>query len=283
MQVRIPNFDFSGFRARWARNPEFAQTYNASSIVPAHIEPYLCRVMTRARKELGSRHAGLDAEVAIFIRQETQHCRQHLAFNSFLHEGGYEGMLPIEKQYQADYQRFLTKKSLKFNLAYSEGFEALGCASAEIWFGGELDELLAGADPGAVELWKWHLAEEFEHRTVCYDVFKALYAQGFWNSIVNGYFYRLYGFFYATLHINSYTTRCASYLIGKDREGVGEEELQRSKAREKAVRKALRKATLPKLLKVLSPFYNPRYKRMPQSMDELLARYVTSNSQGERA
>jgi hypothetical protein len=283
MQVRVPAFDFAGFRAHWARNPEFAQTYNASSIVPAHIEPYLCRVMMRARKELDPLHSKLDAEVAIFIRQETQHCRQHLAFNKFLHEGGYAGMLPIEEEHNADYQHFLAAKSLKFNLAYSEGFEALGCASAEIWFGGELDELLEGADPNAIELWKWHLAEEFEHRTVCYDVFKALYAQGFWQSIVNGYFYRLYGFFYAIRHINTYTARCADYLIGKDREGVGEEELQRSKAREMAMQKTLRKATLPKLLKVLSPFYNPRRKRMPQGMSKLLTRYAASNSQGERA
>jgi predicted metal-dependent hydrolase len=276
MQARFPKFDFSRFRAHWAPNPEFAQSYNAFSIVPAYIEPYLVKVMTRAKRQLDPAYATLHGEMKIFIRQEVQHCKQHVAFNKFMHEAGYEGMLPIEKDYNADYERMFATRSLKFNLAYCEGFEALGCAAAEVWFSDALAPLLAGADAYAVDLWKWHLAEEFEHRTVCYDVFKTMYGQGFWNSMINGYFYRLYGFFYAVRHINSYTIRCASYLIGKDREGVSPEELERSKAREKTFQKAVKKATLPRLLRVLSPFYNPRHKRMPQSMSDLLARYAGS-------
>jgi hypothetical protein len=154
----------------------------------------------------------------------------------------------------------------------------MGCAAAEVWFNGSLDEQLKGADPYAVELWKWHLAEEFEHRTVCYDVFKTLYGRGLWNAIVNGYFYRLYGFFYATKHISSYTSRCAQYLINKDRENLSAEELEQSKQREQDMQKNVKKGTLPILLQVLSPFYNPRHKRMPQSMNELLQRYAGSVS-----
>src|ERR1700722_17569929 len=246
MQVRFPHFDWSRFRARWAPNPEFAQSYNAFSIVPAYIEPYLVKVMTWAKREVDPRDQALHGEMKIFIRQEVQHCKQHVAFNEFMHNAGYGGMLPIEQAYNADYERFFTTKSLKFNLAYCEGFEAMGCAAAEVWFHGQIDQFLNGADTSAVELWKWHLDEGFEHRTVCYDVFKALYARGWWKAIVNGYFYRLYGFFVATRHIGSYAARCAAYLIAKDREGASPEELQRSKEREKAWQKAVNRATLPR-------------------------------------
>ncbi|MEM5388803.1 metal-dependent hydrolase [Paraburkholderia phymatum] len=274
MEVRFPTFDFSRFRAHWARNREFAQAYNAFSIVPAHIEPYLIKVMMWARKELDPAHAQLHAEMGVFIRQETQHCKQHVAFNKFMHDGGYAGMLPIEEEYKADYQRFLTAKSLRFNLAYCEGFEALGCASAEVWFSGAIDMLLEGADPYAVQLWKWHLAEEFEHRTVCFDAFKTLCAKGPWKSVVYGYFYRIYGFIRAARHINGYTERCTAYLLATDRAELDETEIQQSKLRERAMRKAVNKATLPILIKVFSPFYNPRRKRMPREMSELLAHYA---------
>lgn len=278
MKVRFPQFDTQSFRTHWAPNREFAQFYNAFSVVPAHIEPYLIKVMTRALKVMPESEATLREEMAIFIKQETQHCKQHVAFNRFLHKGGYEGMLAIEQDYKNDYVEFLDKRSLKFNLAYCEGFEALGCASAEIWFSGEMDSLLEQADPYAAELWRWHLAEEFEHRTVCYDVFHALHAQGFWGRLFNGYFYRIWAFLYAARHIGGYTERVARFLIDKDNATASEEEKRQSKQREKAMQKVIRKATLPRLLKVLSPFYNPRHKQMPDNMAALLERYAAPAS-----
>jgi len=276
MKVRFPRFDSSRFRARWAPNPEFAQYYNAFSIVPAHIEPYLVKVMMRARKQLDPKYTQLDADMEVFIRQETQHCKQHVAFNQFMYDAGYEVMRKIEADYKADYHRFLTQRSLRFNLAYCEGFEALGCASAEVWFHGDIEELLAGADPYAVELWKWHLAEEFEHRTVCYDAFKTLFAQGWWRSIVFGYCYRVWAFFYAARHINSYTRRCADALLAIDRQCMSPEQLKRSKEREQRQNKLIGRASLRRLVKVLLPWYNPKHKPMPQNMRELLERYAAT-------
>jgi predicted metal-dependent hydrolase len=275
MQARFPKFDFSRFRARWAPNPEFAQSYNAFSIVPAYIEPYLVKVMTLAKRELDPAHTRLHEEMKVFIRQEVQHCKQHVAFNKFMHGAGYSGMLPIEKEYNADYERQFATRSLKFNLAYCEGFEAMGCTAAEVWFSGALDRFLEGADEYAVQLWKWHLAEEFEHRTVCHDVLHTMFGRGIWRSVVNGYFYRVYGLFVAMRHINGYTRRCADYLIAKDLEGADAQERERSAISRKAFEKAVRNATLPRLLKVLSPFYNPRSKRMPPAMSDLLARYAS--------
>lgn len=267
MKVRFPKWDFSTMRARWAPNLEFSQRYNAASTVPAHIEPYLIKVMMQAKKVLDPKHTQLHADLDIFIKQEVQHCKQHVAFNKALYALGYEGMQEIEAPYKADYERFLKTKSLRFNLAYSEGFEAMGSGSAEVFFE-DLDEYLEGADPESVAMWKWHLAEEFEHREVAYQVYHAIYGRGLFS-----YLYRLYGLFYAVKHIRSHTERVAEYLLGVDRAGMSPADREASLASQKVVSKAVAKATIPKLLGVLSPFYDPGRKPASPSMQRFLEQF----------
>lgn len=281
MKVRFPQFDFSRFNPHWAPNPEFAQSYNAFSTVPAHIEPYLVKVMRKAKEQLDPRHTELHEEVSIFIKQEVQHCKQHVAFNRRLHENGYEGMLPIEQVYKDDYDRYLNTRSLKFNLAYCEGFEAMGCSAAEVMFE-DLGEFTTGADGDSLDLWRWHLAEEFEHREVCYKVFKAIYGQGLWNAIVNGWLYRIYGLYCALKHIGAHTRKVAAYMIEKDREQMTPQQRAESVIRQQSYQKAVKAATLPRLAKVLSPFYDPAKRRTPRGMQELLARFPQTPSAAVR-
>lgn len=269
MKVRAPNWDFSKIRALWAPVPEFAQSYNAFSIVPAHIEPYLMKVMRRAKDVLDPKHEKLHEDIAIFNKQEMEHCKQHVAFNHALYEQGYEGLRDIEKPYKLDYVRFLKEKSLRFNVAYCEGFEALGSTAAQVIFE-DLDEYLEGADSEALEMWKWHLAEEFEHREVCYQVYKTLYGNGLF-----AYLYRVAIFLYAVKHIHGYTAKAQEYLLGVDRAAMSEEEREASIAREKVLSGKVAKASKKHLLKVLSPFYDPGKKTPSPGMQEVLDRYET--------
>jgi uncharacterized protein len=272
MKVRVPNWDFSKIRAKWAPVPEFAQSYNAFSIVPAHIEPYLMKVMRRAKDVLDPKHVKLHDDIAIFNKQEMEHCKNHVAFNRALYEQGYEGLRDVEKPYQQDYVRFLKDKSLRFNVAYCEGFEAMGSTAAQVIFE-DLDEYLVGADSEALELWKWHLAEEFEHREVCFQVYKTLYGNGPF-----AYLYRVAVFFFAVKHIHGYTARAQAYLLGVDRASMTEEERQASIAREKAIAKKVGSASKKHLLKVLSPFYDPGKKKVSPGMQQILDRYDNSAS-----
>lgn len=270
MKVRYPNFDFSNLRAHWAKEPEFSQNFNAFSTVPAHVEPFLIKVMTKAKKALGPQHEALIADIDIFNKQEIQHCKQHLAFNNKLYELGYEGMADIEKPYKADYERFLKEKSLRFNVAYCEGFEAMGSASAQVYFE-DLAEYIEGADEAAMNLWKWHLAEEFEHREVCADVYRTLYGNG-----VFAYFYRIWGFIYSTKHIGDHVKRVATYLYEKDRENMTEDELKASKERADRLNRKMSRANLKRLAAVFSPFYNPGKKTMSPAMAAILDSYPDS-------
>jgi predicted metal-dependent hydrolase len=267
MKVRLPTFDFSSIRPHWAPVREFAQSYNAFSTVPAHIEPFLVKVMMRVKDALGESHPKLCESIEIFNKQEVQHCKQHVAFNKMLYKSGYAGMQALEKPYKEDYQRFLDTRSLRFNVAYCEGFEAMGSSAGQVFFE-ELNEYLEGSDQEAVDLWKWHLAEEFEHREVCFQAYKALYGNGLF-----AWLYRVWGFCYAVKHIGSHTARVAAYLNDKDREGMTDEQRQASLERQKALKAKISKASKKRLIKVLSPFYNPAKMVPSPGMAELLARF----------
>ena len=272
MKVRKLKMDFSRVRAHWAPNREFAQNQNAASLMPVHVEPYLIKVMQAAKKLLGPEHAALIADVDIFIHQETQHYKLHQQFNKALYAAGYDRLPLFERQLADDYKRFLAERSLRFNCAYSEGFETLGPPNALAYFE-SYGELLEGADQQAVDLWKWHMLEEYEHRDVAYRVYHALFGSKSW---FNDYVYRVWGFFCAVRHLGAWGNQVTAYLIARDREGMSAAELRESRSRERAYKRALKKYYLPKLLRVLRPGYHPR--RVwpePRGMKEFMQRIET--------
>lgn len=278
MQVRLPRIDYSRIRPDWAANREFAHDRNASSTIPSYVEPYLIQVMKRAKEVLPASETQLHAEIDWFIAQESQHYRQHNAFNRRI-RAFYPAIESFEKELEQTYVEFLTNRSLKFNLAYSEGFESLGPPAAKLWFE-HSDDILAGAQPEAVALWKWHMAEEFEHRTVCYRLFRALYARTFWGRFRNGWLYRLYGFLTAIIHLGRYTKRVRTHMIECDRKGMTPADQRQSRRNLAALVQLARRYMLPDLIKVLSPFYDPGRKQPPRGLIAYLARFEKGGDMG---
>ena len=71
-----------------------------------------------------------------------------------MHLQGYPELEELERKLDADYRRFSKTKSLRFNLAYAEGFEALTTASARFSFeSGLVGEMHSEAG----QLFSWHL------------------------------------------------------------------------------------------------------------------------------
>ncbi|NJO32879.1 MAG: metal-dependent hydrolase, partial [Rhodospirillales bacterium] len=241
-----------------APNWEFAQYVNAASLIPAHIEPYLLKVMMKAKPLIDARDATLAKDLDIFIKQEMQHCKQHIAFNKRMHEMGYEWLIPLEQELAATFQRFLDKKSLRFSLAYSEGFESLSATACELYFE-DYNELLENADPEPTNLWRWHLAEEFEHRAICSDVYHQLSGM----NPISTYFYRLYGYFYSIVHLGRFHKMAAKKMLEFDRAGMSPEELAESVKREKYATKIMSRRFVRYFLKICSPFYDPAKRREP--------------------
>jgi predicted metal-dependent hydrolase len=266
MKPRKPGLEFQDTPPHWCANPEVAQINNAGSFSLPYVEKYLNRVMLRAKETLtGERHARLRDDIDLFIKQESNHYRQHRLFNNRLEALGYTGVTPVGEQLGKDYKDFLANRSLLFNAAYCEGFESIGIIQTEFFFE-QIDDLLAGADPRVVALWKWHLAEEYEHRSVCFEVHRAVHG-GF------SYFSRLGGFFLAIRHLGKFGKDASDALLAADRAAMTPEQLKASLKSEKIYRRRLSRFALPRLLKVLSPFYNPMEKREPKGAAAFLLQY----------
>jgi uncharacterized protein len=263
MKVRKFDVDFSSLTPHWSSNREFAQLYNAASLCPAQLEPYMCKVLLKAKKLLPAGHAQLGQEIDWFVAQETEHCKTHALFNRVI-GNGYPGIKELEREYFADYNRLLKSKKLQFNLAYSEGFEALSALPMDVYFQ-DFDEFWSQSDPKAVAMWKWHLAEEYEHRNVVFDIYHALYGGG-----PVAYFWRIYGLFYSAWHIMHYSNAFARILLEKDREGMSGEALAASKAREKRVKQVTWRHAWRYILRIVSPFYSPHDRKPPPGLLALL-------------
>lgn len=270
MIVRKPDFDFSKVHPHWSPYVEFAQARNATSVVPSHIEPFLLKILRKVKPLLEESNPQLARDVAVFIRQESLHMNLHNKYNRILYDHGYDKMADFERELSEDCQHLFETRSLKFLLAYADGFESMGAVSGQAWNDGSLDELLKDANPTVVDLWRWHMAEEFEHRHVCFQVYMTLYGN---KSFFNRYFYRVYGFIFAARHLGAYIKRLSHYLIEKDRAQMSPDELARSHERQRQSSRIYRKALLPRLLLVFSPFYDPAKKKTPAGMYEYLEQF----------
>ena len=257
MIARNPKITFEDALPHWARDHAFAQITNAGSTSLPGVETYLNTVMARAAQVIAD--PALKADIALFAAQEGNHYRQHRGFNRLLY-GRYPQLQELEAALGRDYERMLRQLSLRANAAYCEGFESLGIIHAEFFFE-RIDDLLAGADARLVKLWKWHLAEEFEHRSVCYEVYRAL---------GGGYFGRIRGFLRALRHLGRYGKRVSVYLLSVDRAQMSPAQRHESLALEKRYRARLLRFALPRLLYVFLPTYNPRSKRAPRGAAQLL-------------
>ena len=101
----------------------------------------------------------LQKELDFYVAQEATHFRQHKKFNDTLTEAGYAATAKIEARLAQDYKDLGDKKSLKFNLAYAEGFESMALAIGEMLiedreylFGNSGPRLLLPSSSGT--LWK---------------------------------------------------------------------------------------------------------------------------------
>ena len=258
MIVRNPKLTFEEALPHWAPNAAFAQIINAASTSLPAVETYLNTVMARAAKVIAD--PALRQDIRLFIAQEGNHYRQHRLFNRTLAQR-YPGLKPLEDRLQRDYEAMLAGRSLAYNAAYCEGFESLGIVQAEFFFE-RIDDLLVGADQRLTRLWQWHLAEEYEHRHVCFDVHHALGGT---------YLTRVAGFLRATRHLMAYGKAVSDHLLAVDRAGMSEGERRRSIRQERRYRRRLMWFALPRLVAILSPFYSPRAKRAPRGASEVLA------------
>jgi predicted metal-dependent hydrolase len=236
-----------------------------SALLP-HLEPYLIRSMQSAK--LHVRDEKLLADLEAFSGQEGQHYRQHVRFNEAMRLHRFPGLRKAQADIEADYRRFTRTKSLQFNLAYAEGFEAYTMALSRFSFETGLVDRL----PSDVrDLFVWHLVEELEHRTVAFDVY---------DHVCGGYLYRTGVSLFAQWHLNRFVLRVAEVLRRADREGFRKKYGGRAAARvrTRTLRRQMATRLLPKILATYLPWYSPHKIAMPTAARALADHYAARSS-----
>jgi predicted metal-dependent hydrolase len=244
--------------------PEDSYMNIALSLLLPYLEPYLIRTMRSARGHVTD--PALVADLDRFVEQEGQHYRQHARFNAVFRDRGFAGLAPLERELDADYRRFSETKSLRFNLAYAEGFEAFTCAMA-CTACSLVERDRAKWNPAALDLFLWHLVEEIEHRTVAFDVYE---------HVFGSYPYRVGVGMFAQRHLLRFMWRAASTMLRADPRtpaAFGGEAGRQARARRQ--REDLVRELLPRVLSTYSPWYDPRKIRVPKAVEDLTAHYTT--------
>ena len=132
--VRRPTLGFREAETIWTpAHLDFGYTFNGGSLTLPYLEPYLIRVMRKAKRALGSRRPDLQADIDLFCAQEAQHYKLHAEYNAHLRER-YTGLEAFETEIEADFARMLREESLEWNLGYTAGFETGGMIMALLFF-----------------------------------------------------------------------------------------------------------------------------------------------------
>jgi predicted metal-dependent hydrolase len=245
--TRKPDIASPDATVNWSPVPEFAHLNNGASVLIPYVEHYLNNVMNEVRTKHCDNDPVLAEEIAEFIRQETVHARYHVTFNKQMFDAGYDGLKPLIDETVRDLQDMRKRRSLAFNIAYCAGFETTATFSAKYALEA-CDEFFKGADSYGANLFQWHVAEEFEHRATCHKAF---------DAVSGSYFIRMAGLVYSFWHINKIFAAGARIVFAKYREGMTPLEQKRSKQTERRLVVRQMAYLLPRMVRLVSPFYNP--------------------------
>ncbi len=113
----------------------------------------------------------LRAAMRAFCGQEGIHSREHVRYNEMLTAEGYP-VPKMEKRVVARLRRASRRLPKRSQLAVTCALEHFTALLGQLVLADP--RILEGADPTMAALWRWHAAEENEHKAVAFDVFQAV-------------------------------------------------------------------------------------------------------------
>lgn len=240
-----------------AGSAALSYSHSAFGLYVALLEPFAVKSL---RKVLGKiRDDKLREEVDRFCRQEAQHYQRHIDFNKVILAHGYPGLEARIEQLRQDLERVLGNASDRYCVGYVEGFESYTTQFALNMIGSGLYDHRR-THPAFGALFKWHMLEEIEHRTVAFDLYQHLYG---------GALYRVRMCWISQGHMLRFLDDCADLMSKHDIARHGER--CRIGARQK-----FQLATFPIGMRIRSmlPGYTPRRHKVPEDIARLSAHFT---------
>jgi len=108
-----------------------------------------------------------------FCGQEGFHRREHTRYNQILCEQRGYDLASLEGRLESNIKRAYKFLSPLERLAATVAFEHITAIMAEAALN-EDNPMIQSADSDMLALWQWHAAEEMEHKSVAFDVYRAV-------------------------------------------------------------------------------------------------------------
>lgn len=157
----------------WLRgDPVATAWYNSVSASLPRGETFFIETMQMFRGELPPE---LEAEVKTFVRQESNHTREHFAFNRLTEAHGYD-IASMEKGIE-ELLALAEGRSKVANLAVMMAMEHFAASLSDQLLRNPVH--LAGGEREPVDMWRWHATEEIEHKGLAFDIW--YYVTRDWN------------------------------------------------------------------------------------------------------
>lgn len=194
LKARRVKFDLSASPVQWLPEDVFSShLVNGIHLLLPAGELWFCRIYNKALPYITDPQ--LREDVAGFIRQEGIHAQAHRAGEAWLRTNGYD-VDRYRRTIDWLFEQFLGETPFALP-ALKKALPAkrwlifrLGVVAAIEHFTGLLGDWAMNSrgwddgDPVVADLFRWHLAEEVEHRTVAFDLYEHLCATeaGFYLS-----------------------------------------------------------------------------------------------------
>ena len=159
-------------------NIALSNMVNSTTFMAPAFESYFIKAFREAMPLLRDERLKHDTE--IFIQQEREHSKHHLAHLRMLLRK-FPELEQVRDDVNASYRRLYDSHPLEFHLAYTATVELATGPMARFTIENR-DVLYGGGDPRITSFFLWHALEEFEHRNCAIDVF---------NEVVGSHLYRL--------------------------------------------------------------------------------------------
>lgn len=262
IKPRRMRIDFEDMPMHWAAEPTFATLINSGSILASALEPFMNRVMEKARAQLppGKEHVG--ETIDAFVAQEGHHYRVHGGLNKQLFKT-YPRLREFEQTMKREMAEAEKSQSLLDNLGWCVAFENVAMYMALLNYK-RIDLFQGSKDERVAILFLWHTAEEFEHRSACHDVFGAL---------TSSYTQRMKSLFVFMKFFGAWNKRIVAYMLDVDRQTMSDEERRRSVRFEKFYNRLLFRHVTLNMAQILLPGYDPGTKTAPASLERALQEF----------
>jgi predicted metal-dependent hydrolase len=232
--------------------PEESFFFIAVSALLPYLEPYLIRSISKACEYVDD--SNLLANMKAFCEQEKHHFKSHISFNKAIGFTDIPEIKELQKRIAEDYKKMTSSKSLSFNIAYAETFEAFTLATAIYII---KTKQLDGVSQPVQDLFKWHFLEEIEHRFVAFDVCRELNIR---------YKDRIKVGLYTHKHLLQFCLSVVSVLLKEHKKTNKYSKVEAIK-RVAPFAYSISTILLPKIVKTYMPWYNPRKVKVPELIE----------------